>query len=380
MSTLKEKNQNHIFTITTELDPPKSASSAITEEQAQKVAPYVDAVNIADCPMAKMRMSPIALSCIIQQKYQVESIFHLTCRDRNVIGLQAELLGAAALGVHNILTLTGDPPKIGDHPNAKGVFEIDSTGLIQIASCLNSGHDIEGHDLGAATDFYIGTTGNPGTDDLDAEIKRLEGKKKAGAQFIQTQPIYDIKQAEDFLACAKDLDLPILFGIVPLKSFKMANYLNDKVPGITIPAKVLSQMETGGRETGLAISKEIVTALREIQNGRKRSHWIWYIFPQVAGLGMSSTSQYYAISGLDEARAYLREPTLRAHLLEISNALLALDESDPSVVFGFPDDLKLRSSMTLFAAAAPDEPVFAAVLDKFFDGRPDTRTLQILGL
>ena len=264
MSTLKEKNQNHIFTITTELDPPKSASSAITEEQAQKVAPYVDAVNIADCPMAKMRMSPIALSCIIQQKYQVESIFHLTCRDRNVIGLQAELLGAAALGVHNILTLTGDPPKIGDHPNAKGVFEIDSTGLIQIASCLNSGHDIEGHDLGAATDFYIGTTGNPGTDDLDAEIKRLESKKKAGAQFIQTQPIYDIKQAEDFLACAKDLDLPILFGIVPLKSFKMANYLNDKVPGITIPAKVLSQMETGGLETGLAISKEIVTALREI--------------------------------------------------------------------------------------------------------------------
>lgn len=128
-----------------------------------------------------------------------------------------------------------------------------------------------------------------------------------------------------------------------------------------------------------AQSRDYATALCEIQNGRKRSHWIWHIFPQVAGLGMSSTSQYYAISGLDEARAYLREPTLRAHLLEISNALLALDESDPSVVFGFPDDLKLRSSMTLFAAAAPDEPVFAAVLDKFFDGRPDTRTLQILG-
>lgn len=121
-------------------------------------------------------------------------------------------------------------------------------------------------------------------------------------------------------------------------------------------------------------------ALREIQSGRKRSHWIWYIFPQVAGLGMSSTSQYYAISGLDEARAYLREPTLRAHLLEISSALLALDESDPTAVFGFPDDLKLRSSMTLFAAAAPDEPVFSAVLDKFFGGQPDTRTLQILGL
>ena len=137
--------------------------------------------------------------------------------------------------------------------------------------------------------------------------------------------------------------------------------------------------------------RDYAAALREIQNGRKRSHWIWYIFPQVAGLGMSSTSQYYAISGLDEARAYLREPTLRAHLLEISSALLALDESDPTAVFGFPDDLKLRSSMTLFAAAAPDEPcpdwlvgetepVFSAVLDKFFGGQPDTRTLQILGL
>ena len=106
--------------------------------------------------------------------------------------------------------------------------------------------------------------------------------------------------------------------------------------------------------------RDYAAALREIQNGRKRSHWIWYIFPQVAGLGMSSTSQYYAISGLDE--------------------VLALDESDPTAVFGFPDDLKLRSSMTLFAAAAPDEPVFSAVLDKFFGGQPDTRTLQILGL
>lgn len=124
-----------------------------------------------------------------------------------------------------------------------------------------------------------------------------------------------------------------------------------------------------------AQSRDYTAALREIQNGRKRSHWIWYIFPQVAGLGMSSTSQYYAISGLDEARAYLR-----AHLLEISSALLALDESDPTAVFGFPDDLKLRSSMTLFAAAAPDEPVFAAVLEKFFGGQPDARTLQLLGL
>lgn len=125
-----------------------------------------------------MRMSPIALSSIIQSRYQVESIFHLTCRDRNIIGLQAELLGAYALGVHNILTLTGDPPSIGDHPHAKGVFEVDSTGLIEIARTLNSGEDMMGHKLGEPTDFYIGTTANPGADDLDKEIRRLEGKKK----------------------------------------------------------------------------------------------------------------------------------------------------------------------------------------------------------
>lgn len=264
MTTLKEKNQQHIFTITTELDPPKSASPASTEDQVAKVAPYVDAVNIADCPMAKLRMSPIALSSIIQSHYRVESIFHLTCRDRNLIGLQAELLGAYALGVHNILTLTGDPPSIGDHPNAKGIFEVDSTGLIEIARTLNEGHDLMGHKLGEPTGFYIGTTANPGSEDPDTEIRRLEGKKKAGAQFIQTQPIYDIRQAEDFLSAAKELTLPILFGIVPLKSFKMATYLHNNVPGIRIPPHIMRAMETGNRETGLQISRELVTALKEM--------------------------------------------------------------------------------------------------------------------
>lgn len=264
MTTLREKNRQHLFTLTAELDPPKSAASAVTEAQIIKVAPYVDAVNIADCPMAKLRMSPIALSSIIQVRYQMESIFHLTCRDRNVIGLQAELLGAYALGVHNILTLTGDPPSIGDQPNAKGVFEVDSTGLIEIARTLNSGEDLMGHSLGEATNFYIGTTANPGADDLYVEIRRLEGKKKAGAQFIQTQPVYDIRQAELFMDSAKDLDLPILFGIVPLKSFKMAAYLHNNVPGIYIPPHIMRAMEAGTRDTGLQISRELVGELRSI--------------------------------------------------------------------------------------------------------------------
>lgn len=264
MATLQEKNNAHIFTITTELDPPKSASSHKTEEQVQKISSYIDAVNIADCPMAKLRMSPIALSSIIQHKYNVESIFHLTCRDRNVLGLQAELLGAYALGVRNILTLTGDPPTIGDHPNAKGVFEVDSTGLIEIAATLNKGVDLEGHPLEEATNFYIGTTANPGADDLDQEIRRLEGKKKAGAKFIQTQPVYDIKETERFLEAAKTLDLPILLGIVPLKSFKMATYFNNNVPGVHVPPSILKAMENGNRDTGLQIAREISFALKEL--------------------------------------------------------------------------------------------------------------------
>lgn len=264
MSTLKSKHLAHTFTVTAELDPPKSASSGKTEKEIEKIASYVDAVNIADCPMAKLRMSPIALSSIIQHKYDVESIFHLTCRDRNIIGLQAELLGAAALGVHNILTLTGDPPSIGDHPNAQGVFEVDSTGLIEIAHTLNEGYDMAGHSLETPTDFYIGTTANPGAEDIDKELKRLEGKKKKGAQFIQTQPVYEIKKAEAFMEGMKEIGLPILFGIVPLKSIKMANYFNNNVPGVHVPNAILRLMEKGNRETGLSIAKELVSALSSI--------------------------------------------------------------------------------------------------------------------
>lgn len=266
MSTLKNKNAHNQFAITVELDPPKSASSTKTEKDIQKIASVVDAVNIADCPMARLRMSPIALASIIQQRYCVESIFHLTCRDRNIIGLQAELLGAAALGVHNILTLTGDPTDIGDHPHAQGVFEIDSNGLIEIAHTLNHGYDMNGHELDSSTDFYIGTTANPGADDLDKELKRLESKKLKGAQFVQTQPIYEIKKAEEFLSGAKEIGLPVLFGIVPLKSIKMALYFNNNVPGVHVPQSILNIMEKGNRDTGLAIAKDLANSLRDIHS------------------------------------------------------------------------------------------------------------------
>lgn len=264
MLTLREKHQRHQFTVTVELDPPKSASPLKTQKEAVQLIEWADAVNIADCPMAKLRMSPIALAHIIQMDYHLETIFHLTCRDRNLIGLQAELLGASALGVHNILTLTGDPPSVGDHPGAKPVFETDSTGLIEIARTLNSGRDMAGNDLDQATQFYIGTTGNPAADDLDAELRRLEGKKKAGAQFVQTQPVYDLRRAEEYLRGTKELELPVLFGVLPLKSHKMALYMHEKVPGIVIPPAMQHAMAEGGRETGLAIAAELTRGLMDL--------------------------------------------------------------------------------------------------------------------
>lgn len=264
MLTLRDKHEQHQFTITVELDPPKSASPIKTQKEALHLIGYADAVNIADCPMAKLRMSPIALSYIIQQNYNLETIFHLTCRDRNLIGLQAELLGASALGVHNILTLTGDPPAVGDHPDAKPVFETDSTGLIRIAKALNEGHDMQGNPLAQPTHFYIGTTGNPGADDLDNEFKRLEAKKAAGAEFVQTQPVYDMKRVEEYLKGAKEVGLPILFGVLPIKSHKMALYLNDKVPGISISKKIQDLLEKGGREAGLSLAADIVAGLKDL--------------------------------------------------------------------------------------------------------------------
>ncbi len=265
--TLQEKHQANIFTVTVELDPPKSSSAEKTFAEASQLYGIADAINIADCPMAKMRMSPIALAHVIQSHKGMEAIFHLTCRDRNTMGLQSELLGASALGVHNILTLTGDHPSQGDHPQTTPVFEVDSMGLLKIASSLNKGFDLNGNPLEEPTNFYIGTTGNPGTDDLEKEISRLQEKIDCGAHFIQTQPIYDLEKASAFIKAVKPLGVPVLLGLIPLKSFKMASYLHDKVPGISLTEEILERMKEGGKEEGLRIASEHLKEIRKIADG-----------------------------------------------------------------------------------------------------------------
>lgn len=267
VTSLHEKHQAGQFTITVELDPPKSASVNKTFKEAAQLLDKVDAINIADCPMAKLRMSPIALAHLIKFRAQIDTIFHLTCRDRNILGLQAELLGAAALGVNNILTLTGDEPSRGDHPDAKPVFEVDSIGLLKIANTLNNGFDLAGNPLDESTNFYIGTTGNPGADDLDAEKAKIIRKIEAGANFIQTQPIYDLEKAKRFVDMVEPLGLPVMLGLIPLKSFKMATYLHTKVPGISLTDDILNRMEKGGKEAGLEIALETLLAIKQIAHG-----------------------------------------------------------------------------------------------------------------
>lgn len=267
VTSLREKHQAGQFTITVELDPPKSASVNKTFKEAAQLLDKVDAINIADCPMAKLRMSPIALAHLIKFRAQIDTIFHLSCRDRNILGLQAELLGATALGVNNILTLTGDEPSRGDHPDAKPVFEVDLIGLLKIANTLNNGFDLAGNPLDESTNFYIGTTGNPGADDLDAEKAKIIRKIEAGANFIQTQPIYDLEKAKRFVDMVEPLGLPVMLGLIPLKSFKMATYLHTKVPGISLTDDILNRMEKGGKEAGLEIALETLLAIKQIAHG-----------------------------------------------------------------------------------------------------------------
>lgn len=267
MSTLQNKLAAGRFTLTVELDPPKSADAEKTITEAKQLKDRIDAVNIADCPMANLRMSPIALSHVIQADVGLETIFHLTCRDRNIIGLQAELLGAAALGVHNILALTGDHPQQGDHPQAKAVFETDSTGLIELAAKLNNSQDIMGNELHKGTSFFIGTAVNPGAEDLDKELEKLTAKITAGARFVQTQPVYDLEIAKRFMEKVKTLPIYVLMGVLPLKSHKMALYLHEKVPGITIPPVIMDRMATGGKAAGLEIAAELVRGTKNIAHG-----------------------------------------------------------------------------------------------------------------
>jgi 5,10-methylenetetrahydrofolate reductase len=264
---LRAKLNRGDFVITLELDPPKGSDPLPTLDAVRPLARLVDAVNIADCPMANVRMSPIALSYLVQRDLGLETIFHLTCRDRNLIGLQSELLGAAAMGVRNILALTGDTPDRGDHPTARGVFDLDSTGLVALASRLNSGRDLAVGELNHRTDFLVGVAVDPGAPDLPRETAKIQAKIEAGANFVQTQPVFDAETVLRFQEQAVGLDIPVLFGILPLRSHQSAIRLMQRVPGIRVPEPVLRRLEAAGPAGGLQYFAELLQRLAPLVQG-----------------------------------------------------------------------------------------------------------------
>lgn len=262
MARLLRRMRSGEFTVTVEIDPPKGADVTKTLAKVRRFADRVDGINVADCPMANLRMSPITLAHLLQRDVQVEAIFHLTCRDRNVLGLQSELLGAAGLGVRNLLCLRGDNPERGDHPDAKGVFELDAVGLINTARTLNEGKTLSGKDLESGTSFAIACAANPGAADLEVEATRLEAKIAAGANFAQTQPIFDPRVLERWLTKIQGrITIPILYGVMPLKSYDFALHLNKNVPGMQVPDWLVDRMHGGDEATGLAVTADL---LREI--------------------------------------------------------------------------------------------------------------------
>lgn len=265
---LKDKVKNGEFIITVELSSPKGTEMNKVFDSVKALKGKVDAINICDCPMATMRMSPIATAHIIQNELGVESIFHLTCRDRNLIGLQSELLGAYALGIRNVLAITGDIPGAGDHPQATGVFDVDGVGLVSILNTLNTGYNFNGKELNGGTDFFVGSVANPNASNLDNEVSKTLRKISAGAKFIQTQPVYNIENAERFFKEVNNKseeEVHFILGIMPLKNSKMAINMNDKIPDINIPSEVINDLDNG--KTGIQISLDTINTLRKYVNG-----------------------------------------------------------------------------------------------------------------
>jgi methionine synthase I (cobalamin-dependent)/5,10-methylenetetrahydrofolate reductase len=268
---LKGKLGNE-FVICVEVDPPKGLNPRKGLDGARMLKEAgVTAINVADSPMARVRMSALMMSHLIQQEIGVETIVHFTTRDRSLMAIQSELLGAHAAGVRNILGLTGDPPSLGDYPDSSAVYDIDSVGLIQVLSRMNEGVDWSGAPLGRKASFTIACAVDPTRDDLELEATRLRRKIDAGAHFVMTQPIYDVEVWLNFLRVfGGDIPLPVMIGILPLQSARHAEFLHNEVPGITLTEHALERMrEAGnnGRAVGVEMARELLLDLKPYAQG-----------------------------------------------------------------------------------------------------------------
>lgn len=252
------------FVITTELGPVKGV---LTEASLEKAGGYLplDGINIHDCPMGNLRINSVSMANLIQNRFDIETIPHFTCRDRSLLGTQADLLGAHALGVRNILATTGDPPKHGPYPS-KAVYDYNTFELIELIKKMNSGLDYNEKEFGGKTDFNIACTAMPTARDMERELERMSRKISAGADFFQTQVVYDSERTMGFLKEARKLGKPVLIGVMPLKSVKMARFMDKNVEGIDVPEEVVSRMENDGA-TGVEIACDFIKEIAEFTDG-----------------------------------------------------------------------------------------------------------------
>jgi homocysteine S-methyltransferase len=231
-------------------------------------------VNVTDNPMARLRMSSIAVAHLVKKETGAEAVIHFSPRDRNVLGIQSDLLGAAGLGIKALLVVGGDPLKIGDYPQGKHVGEVDTLGLLRIAKGLNAGVDMAGAAIGSSTSFAVACAANPTSPNLEVEISKLAAKIEAGATFAQTQPVFDLDGLDRFLAYAEARAIPVLVGLLPLKGLKQALYMANEVPGMHVPEAVLARMRKAAEkgkefeeEEGLAIAAELARGIAERARG-----------------------------------------------------------------------------------------------------------------
>jgi len=267
--TFKEKIQAGKFLVTSEIGPPKGIETKQLIEDAELIRTKVDGINVTDLQSSVMRLGSLVV-CSLLKQHGFEPIFQMTCRDRNRLALQSDLLSAAALSIENVLILTGDHTTLGDHPEAKPVFDLDSVQLLQVARKLESGADMKGNKLtGSFPKFCLGAVVNPGADPLDPQIAKMEKKIEAGAEFFQTQAVYDLKTFENFINKTKHLKTTIMAGVVLLKSAGMARYMNKNVAGVFVPDNLIKEMEETKDKvaTSVEIASRLIKELKTMCQG-----------------------------------------------------------------------------------------------------------------
>jgi 5,10-methylenetetrahydrofolate reductase len=277
MSQLRDQLAAGRFAVTAEIVPPKGTDIAQTLAAARSLWRHVQGININENPHAVMRISSLAVSRLLVEN-GMEPVFHVTTRDKNRLALQSELLGASVLGIENVLVVSGDHQSLGDHKEAKPVYDLDSVQMLHVISTLMRGQDLAGNPLDGAPVFFPGAVVNPQADIQELEIIKMEKKVAAGASFFQTQAVFDLRAFGSFMDLIRHLGVPVLAGIVPLKSSRMGRFMNEKIPGIHVPDQLLERMDRSSdhQAESLAIARDIIAGCRDLCQGVHLMTIGWY--------------------------------------------------------------------------------------------------------